>query len=618
MDTILVRKGQTFIAHDKSYVFKSDTILILPSSLKYEIKPSKSEAFFNKLAQNADRNLLTRELHNIIINNRSKTRINDTLKTSASILPYIYNTGKQIKRIQIRQLDVFGPTIDDTGRVAQSWIEQTGNKLHFKTKEYLIRNSLLFKEGDFVDPVVLADNERVLRNLSYLEDARIIVNSIDNETADVLVLVKDVWPTAFNISVDNVYSGQFEVWNRNILGFGQEFQSNLLWNTHKAPTTGTENYYTINNISRTFISGKIFYNNSFQNESYGLQLQRSFFTPNIKYAGGFTLSNTHSQDLFKIDTSNIYYPVSYNTFNLWAGRSFLIHRSGFAKTRHNLTFTAGVNRNQFFERPEISKFSYYDYQNKTLLLGSISYSRHSYFKSNFIYNFGRTEDIPVGSGVGVTLGKEMNEFFNRSYAAVNLSAGTFAGNWGYFYSSFNIGSFFLNTGKIEQGALVAQFNYFSPLVILKNFRFRQFINANYTAGKNRFSNEHLLINEHYGLSGFMNDSVYGTKRFNMHWETDCFTPWTLYDFRFVLFLFADHSWLVNDRERIFAKLPYTAFGIGVRIRNERLVFNTIQIGLTFYPNIPSGSKTRTLEISGEPLLNPPNFLPTAPSLITYK
>jgi hypothetical protein len=276
-------------------------------------------------------------------------------------------------------------------------------------------------------------------------------------------------------------------------------------------------------------------------------------------------------------------------------------------------------RNQFFERPNITETSYYSLQNKTLLLGSASYSNHSYFKSNFIYNFGRTEDIPIGSEFSITLGKEINEFANRFYAATNVSIGTFIGNIGYFYSSINFGSFFLKNGKLEQGVITSQLQYFSPLILIKRYKFRQFMNFNLTSGINRFSKEYLTINDNSGgISGFINDSLYGVKRINLHWETVCFTPWEFYDFRCVFFLFADHSWLAKNQEKLLSRLPYTGFGFGIRIRNERLVFNTIQIGITIYPNIPSGSKTRIIQISGEPLLHSPNFLPQSPGLIPYQ
>lgn len=618
MDTVLVKKGETFITHDKSYVFSSDTILVLPSSLQYEIKPSKSDEFFTNLAQRADKNRITRELHNIILANHTKSNNNDSLKFNNSTLPYIFYAGRPIRKIHIMQLDVFGPTIDDTSLVASSWIEKTGNKLHVKTKEYLIRNNLIFKEGEFIDPVVLADNERLLRALPYLEDARIIVKPLGalNDSTDILVVAKDVWPSAFNIQIDNIYSGSLQLWNRNLLGYGHEIQSNIPWNSKKNPNIGTENTYIINNLAGSFITSKLFYNNSFQTRQYGVDLERNFFTPNVKYAGGAALYNEITRTKLPLDTAS--YALDFNNFDVWAGRSFLIKKDGFGKMRHNLTLTTRVLRKHFYERPVITETSYYDYQDKTLILGAISYSRQTFLKSNYIYNFGRTEDIPIGSKIELTAGKEINEFYDRTYLSTSLTAGTYIGNLGYFYTNLSGGTFFLNSGRENQGVINGQFQYFSPLIIFQRYKVRQFVTASYTRGFNRYSMEYLTINDNYGLMGYQNDSVYGTQRFNMHWETVCFTPWVFYDFRFVCFLYADHSWLVKGTDKLFGKLPYTSFGLGIRIRNDRLVFNTIEISFSFFPNVPVGSKTRNFGISGEPLLNPPNYLPQAPNLIPFK
>lgn len=609
-----------FVTHDKSYVFTTDTVLIIPSSLKYEIRPSKSDVFFNNLAQRADKSLLTRELHNIIVVSSKKNGNSDSLKTHSSALPYVRYSGKPIGNIEIRQLNVFGPTVDDTTLKASSWIEKTGNNLHFKTKEYLIMNNLIFKKGEAIDPSVLADNERILRQLPYIEDARILIRHRNalTDSVDIVVIVKDVWSTAFNINVDRVNTGRFEFWDRNLFGWGHEIQSNLPWDTRQIPKLGTENSYTINNISGSFITGKIFYKNAFQTESYGIGAERNFFTPNVKYAGGIALNNTNTRTNLAYDTLRTTVPIRYNSTDLWVGRSFLLNKRNSTKMRHNLTLITRLTRNQFFERPDISSTSYYDYQDKTLLLGAIAYSRQTFYKSNFIYNFGRTEDIPTGSKIEFNAGTEFNEFEDRSYLATKLSMGGFVGNIGYFYSSLNIGSFFLANGDKSQGIIDVRFNYFSPLIIFKNYKFRQFVTLGYTKGIDRFNKEYLTINNHYGLSGFTNDSLYGTKRFNMHWETVCFTPWSYYDFRFVLFIYADHSWLAKDQERLMRNLPHTSFGFGIRIRNERLVFNTIEIGFSLYPNVPSGSRTQAFEISGEPLLNPPNFLPQSPSLIPFK
>jgi len=61
-----------------------------------------------------------------------------------------------------------------------------------------------------------------------------------------------------------------------------------------------------------------------------------------------------------------------------------------------------------------------------------------------------------------------------------------------------------------------------------------------------------------------------------------------------------------------------SIGVGIRIRNDNLLFNTLQIRLVYYPDPPSYSKVSNVIVSGEQLLKPTNFDPGPPSIIFYR
>jgi hypothetical protein len=581
-------------------------------------KLNRSERFYNNLAKQADKNIVTRGLSNIILSDNNKNT-SDTLSVSLSILPFVSYKNHIIRNIRIEQLNVFGASIDDPTRAPTTWLGRTGNKMHFQSRTYLIENNFLFKENDKIDPIVLADNERIIRDLPYLEDARIIIQPINNtnDSVDILVLTKDVWSNAFDLKINDIYSGTFELWDRNIFGFGHQIQNKFLWDSRVNPSSGYNGIYSINNIDGTFINSKINYYTAFDTKSIGIDIQRSFFTPNIKYAGGYSFVNTKTRTLFK-DSVTVKVPLNYNSYDGWIGRSFSVQQNNLIKVRQNITITARIMKNYFSKRPKISENSYYNFQNKTLFLGSVAYTKLSYFKSNFIYNFGRTEDIPIGGKAALTLGTESNEFFHRQYGGLELSMSNLIWNFGYIYASVNLSSFFDNNYKEEQGLIKGNFNYFSPLILTHRYRLRHFLNIDFTYGSNRFTNEYLTINQQHGITGLMNDSAIGNTRLNLHWESVCFTPWHFFDFRFVVFAFTDVSWIAPNYNNLFDKFPYNGIGLGIRIRNERLVFNTLQIRFTFYPNLPSYSRTKVLELSGESVLHFPSFIPSAPQLVTYE
>jgi hypothetical protein len=62
----------------------------------------------------------------------------------------------------------------------------------------------------------------------------------------------------------------------------------------------------------------------------------------------------------------------------------------------------------------------------------------------------------------------------------------------------------------------------------------------------------------------------------------------------------------------------SAIGLGIRIRNDNLIFNTFQIRLGFFPNRPEYSKINPLIVSGQQLLKPYNFEPGQPSVIPFR
>jgi hypothetical protein len=252
-----------------------------------------------------------------------------------------------------------------------------------------------------------------------------------------------------------------------------------------------------------------------------------------------------------------------------------------------------------------------------MLLGSISFSVQKYYKASLIYGYGRTEDIPSGGIVNITLAKETNEFKNRFYIAGSISAGESINNLGYLYSSAGFGTFF-NKGKTEQGMLALKTSFISNLSEIGRYRIRNFANIEYTRGFDRYYDEYLNFKSENGFSGFRNDSTGNAQRLYLSLESVVFSPVNLYGFRFAAFGFADFGFLFGTNDFVGSGDILSAVGIGVRIRNNNLVFNTLQIRLGFFPNLPEYSRTSRLLISGEQLLRPINFEPGPPSLLPYK
>jgi hypothetical protein len=294
-------------------------------------------------------------------------------------------------------------------------------------------------------------------------------------------------------------------------------------------------------------------------------------------------------------------------------RSFLVDQQSVSR----IIIGARYTNNIVYDRPEILPESYHELQRYRLYLGSAALSVQKYYKARMIYSYGPTEDIPYGGLIRFTFGKEYNEFKERSYAGAEIAIGNCNRRFGYIYSSLGIAAFFSNS-QTEQGILSAKLNYFSNLMTVGKYQVRNFIYSDYTRGFDRYSDEFIMFRKDNGFAGFRNDSLTGTQRLSVSLESVLFSPINLYGFRFAFYGYTDFSFLSGSNEVISSGHNLTAIGVGVRIRNNNLLFNTLQIRLAYYPNPPAYSRINNIIASGEQLLRPENFEPGPPSVIPYR
>jgi hypothetical protein len=536
--------------------------------------------------------------------------------------PFLKYNNAIVKSISFRQLDVFGPTVSDTARKATTWLEKAGNKLHFKTNEKILINNLLVKTDQPLNALVLSDNERIIRDLPYIEDVRfhIIPNTPNADTVDIIVVVKERWAVGFGMEISSIYSGEFNLWNKNIFGWGHENQYNIFWNTKNTPLLGYEGIYKVNNIAGSFISSNCRYRKKYETEYYKIEFQRKFFTPNIKHAGGIIIeSNDTRINIELLDTILEDKPVHYNKFDFWVGRSFNITstKNLLTNSRTNLMFTGGLKRILFSERPTTSPNSLYDYHDRYTILGSAGISKQGYFKGHLIYGFNQTEDIPFGMLLEFVAGVEFSEYFHRPYLGTSLSHGTYLWRFGYLYNRLDMGGFY-DKNKFEQNVISFTTKYFTHLIRKYRFKYRVFANINYKIGINRFEDEFISIENNQGIHGLKNSSqLKGTQKLAVNLEADAFTPYFIYGFRFVVFGFSDIALVGMSDGNIFSNKIFSGLGIGVRMRNERLVFNTFQIKLAYYPTAPDEADKEYFSISGEKKLRPEYFFISAPEIIDF-
>ncbi|MBI9038148.1 MAG: hypothetical protein JEY97_08455 [Bacteroidales bacterium] len=622
-DSIFLRKGAEFLMGGSKIIIKNDTILCLPDSIIQNNKDLKTNKFYNNVKKEAYKTKLTKELYKLTFSEQGKASVLDTIKVERGEKSFDNYSGDIIRNIKFKKIDVFGPTVNDTSRKADSWIEKTANEAHISTKLLVIKKNLLFKKGDKVNPFILANNERLLRNLPNINDAKIILYNASNDSVDVLIITKDVFPIGMDLQINSLKDGSIGFWNVNFLGYGNKISSTISYKSPRKPFLKfQEASYKVQNIQGSFISGEIFYNQENNNEEktdYGVKFERKFIPLKIATSGYFEIKRTREYEfIYKGDSIFKTNTIKYGTQDVSVGHSINLSKSiGIVKTPEYLFVSGRILRESYYKRPNVNADTNQQYMNSTKFLASISISKQDFYIGNYIFGYGRTEDIPYGYLAKFTGGYELGELYNRPYFGLKLAKGNYVNNWGYYYVSSDVGGFLIDK-QMREGTLKLEFDFITKIYNYKKFSSRHFVGINYTQGINQLKDLNISLSEDPGLSGLARDSLIGKKRFWVNLETMAYTPLSFLGFKLSVYCFLDMGLVGPSDKSIFSNKLYVGIGPGIKLRNENLVFKTIVVRLAYFPIIHDGSKHLDFTVSGESSYKFNNFNFTRPSIIKFE
>lgn len=588
---------------------KNDSLDIIPLN-------KSNKLFYDSLQIKASRHKVTKWLYGTMISSAK-----DSGNVGMQSYEYFKSFQKKtIGTISIRSLKIFGPTFDDTLKTTNVWIEKAANKLHSKSNLYVIRKNLWIREGQSLDPDLMMDNERLLRSLPYLKDVRFIITPrpLNNDLVDVLILTQDVFSFGITGGIGNINKGEVGIYDKNILGVGHEIGTTIVGHTDKSPHIGFESYYSVNNIMGNFIDFSSGYANTYLHQELYISFKRDFLRPQSVYAGGLTALRSFRTDRVFLN-SNVTSsdPLNYIYLDGWYGRRLKLGIRP-NDSRFQMTLSGRIRYTHFYDRPlpDINNNQYF--ANSRFYLGSLSFSHRSYVRDYLVYSYGITEDIPKGYLCELVFGFDHNEFNDRWYSHVFLSTGNlFKNKPFYLYTSLGLGSFY-NQSHTEQGMADLKIDFISQLFNVWNVKARQFIKLNYTIGFNRLEIENLLLLNSNGIRGFGSRIGKGKQRLTLNVENVFFQKKSILNFQSALFSFCDIGIVGPSEQSIFKQSYYAGLGIGLRIRNENLVFKTIQLRLAYYPNHPSDVNSFGFILDGVSKTRFYNFQPRGPEPLRFE
>jgi hypothetical protein len=322
--TIKVSRGSYLQSRYIKKFLQHDTLINVSRAMvpSVQLGGDRTIAFYDSLKSIASKTILTQALYDLVIVSPDSAGKQKAVRNSQNSFNEF--SGKKIRKISIHRINVFGTDINNPGYYNPDRTKRFLNDTHVNTNESVIEKFLLFSEGDTLSPLKLSDNERIIRQLSFIDDARIIVVPVSGGEADIVVVTKDVFSLGGEPDIRSARRGKVSLWEKNIFGMGHEFYFDIPYSSGWKPSPGIGLKYNINNIRKSFINLSLNYYDAIGTKTYGINLTRDLISSTTKYAGGISLNQTFTYLDMYISTRK--QDLFFNNQDYWLMRSFLIDR----------------------------------------------------------------------------------------------------------------------------------------------------------------------------------------------------------------------------------------------------------------------------------------------------
>jgi len=588
-DTLRIAFDQILILNDTTYFGVNDSIVVIDEGSEYEIiknflvrnpsyykrKPQKMESV--KRLNDRYGRILMGQIYN------KQEELPEEFNPSDNY--YSRYNGRFIKDIQIERVAVLDGNVFDTSEVVMSTAGRFLNSTYSPTKERVIRNNLKFSKNEMVNARVFSDNERLLRELSYIEDARIQVipdeNSLDSVI--VVVVVKDRYPFGIGGTIDDYNAFEAELYSRNFLGNGHNLGLTLEFDGSTDDKFGYGAYYGIGNMGGTFINGNIRLNKGVDRDIYQATLAKPFVTTYTKFGGEGIFEHLTEKAEEKSNAIDSFFSpnekYTMNRIDLWVGYSFVFP----VQERHPFLNIAGRFYLEDYTNVSEDFYEYnYSFHDNNLYLASLSFQQVSYIKTSKLFQYGTIEDVPVGFNLNLTGGWQRTSFVERPYAGARLNYALFSQTAGIFSVTADVGAFQYES-DFEDLVSVLKLGYASPLIHVGALELRNLLQISYNAVyKPRYLIPILYTD--YFTARSETDGFYGNENIAVNYHPIFYTNYNLYGFRFSVDPFMDigkvNKAVYNDNHWD----SYSVVGVNLSTKNESLIFPALHLQFAYYLN----------------------------------
>jgi hypothetical protein len=298
--------------------------------------------------------------------------------------------GTPIVAVRIVRHDVF-----DTGDPATSaWAYRAVNALHVLSRESFIRALLLFKVGDSLDPLSLAESELILRDTGFLNPVSITAHPVAGG-AEVVVETTDQFTLELSIDYSREGSRQnsgLSVTEENLFGWGKGVQAEVA-TTPERTSTSFEYKDPLLFGSRWRLATS--YKDSSDGSTEFFQVEYPFFSLSTPRAAGVEWQSEGLKEyLWASGERNVVGQADTRSFGLWGG----LRLPGAGIITNRLTFGVFGESAAFADWHRLDGSPYPQPHDRDLMGVEVGWE-HQTFRWKVVQGFRawkRQEDLPLG------------------------------------------------------------------------------------------------------------------------------------------------------------------------------------------------------------------------------
>jgi hypothetical protein len=308
--------------------------------------------------------------------------------------------GARIGRIVLDKDNVFDTSRQDEDR----FLYRLANRWHILTRDSVIRQQLLFREGDLFSERLLAESGRILRQSQYLYTAVVEPLQYADGTVDVVVRTRDLWTLMPGLSVSRSggeNKSRVSLSESNLLGRGARVRLSYVEDVDRESANFE---FSDEHFGHSWLSFYLGLSDSSDGGTARLRVEQPFYALDSRFSAGFELlDDTREDRLYEIGEEIAEYRHTSDFYTAFAGWSAGL-RNGWVRR-----WTAGIvyDNQEFSEVPEPEPGLLTVIPEDRRLLYpylSLQILEDRYTTTANRDQIGRTEDFNLGRQLRATLG----------------------------------------------------------------------------------------------------------------------------------------------------------------------------------------------------------------------